>query len=97
MGGLKLNQRSDPRETRRTGPLRSGRSYQRDRVNTGPNQVPVEPTHDSGVPQGTGLVNKQKDLETLDLPWTDFRREQEKDPTLKKVFELLKDPDPRLM
>ena len=30
--GPKLNQRSDQRETRRTGPLRSGKSYQKDRI-----------------------------------------------------------------
>ena len=94
LGGPKLNQRSDLRETRRTGPLRSGKSYQKDRVTTGPNPVSVDPPPDSGILQGSNLVDKRKELETLDLPWSDIRQEQEKDPTLQKVFELLKDPDP---
>ena len=92
--GPKLNQRSDQRETRRTGPLRSGKSYQKDRITEGPKTVAADPPLDSDISPGTSLVEDRNLFKTLDLAWSDIQQEQQKDPTLQKVRELLRDPDP---
>ena len=92
--GPKLNQRSDQRETRRTGPLRSGKSYQKDRITKGPKTVAADPPLDSDSSPRTSSVEDRRLFKTLDRAWSDIQQEQQKDPTLQKVRELLRDPDP---
>ena len=92
--GPKINSRSEPGETRRTGPLRSGKSYLKDRFTKNPKIVTMDPPLDSESSPETRLVEDRQLFKTLDLAWSDIRQKQQKDPTLQKVRELLRDPDP---
>ena len=89
-----LNQRSDQRETRRTGPLRSGKSYQKDPITKGPKTAAADPSLDSANAPETSSVEDRQFFKTLDLAWSDIQQEQQKDTILQKVRELLRDPDP---
>ena len=72
-----------------TGALRSGKPYLKD--GAARQKDPVPPNS-----QATSSESNDKDANsgTLDIPWETIRQAQETDVTLKKLFELLRDPEP---
>ena len=83
------DQRANKLETVTTGTLRSGKSYLKDGCNKPCDQVPPN-TH----PENSESDDKSANSSTLDIPWETIRQAQETDVTLKKLLELLQDPEP---
>ena len=80
---------SNQRNNKIVRPLRSGKPYkkneprkQQSQQNAGEIQEPAD------------SVNELPGLNILDISWESIRQAQETDPTLKKLRELLQDPDP---
>ena len=80
------------------GPLRSGRSYQKETQRTDgiPNSAvrnpdPEIPTQNAGTKETK--TTEAKGSEKLDIPWETIRDAQEADPTLRKIRELLWNPE----
>ena len=93
IGGPKFYSKSDPQETRRTGPLRCGKSYQKDHSTKGPKTVYPDPPLD--ITPGTSLVEDRNLFKTLDLAWSRrINKNNRRTLFLQKVRELLRDPDP---
>ena len=69
------------------GTLRSGKSYLKNGQTRQPQPetVPLQPTETN---------DETIDGDSLDIPWEIIRQTQETDVTLKKLLELLKDPEP---
>ena len=68
------------------GPLRSGNTYQKD------DGTKRQPANNPGTTESV-LIPDGRGLKMKDLSWDSIRRSQETDVTLRKISELLRDPD----
>ena len=73
------------------GHLRSGKSYHTTDQTRNNDAVPQNSQSNSGSSKSD---DKGAESNTLDIPWETIRQAQETDVTLKKLFELLSDPEP---